>query len=259
MKRVLVAGDTHGNTIHWRNVLIPAAKQHGADLIIQAGDFGVWPGRDGRDYLDWVNKNTPVPVWFVRGNHEDSTQLCMGAAGDGQSLVSIRDNILQIVDGALLDIDGHTLLGVGGAVSIDKAWRVEGRSWWADEITTMDSVERALYSEPRRTIDFVVTHDVPNQLDIVGKMYQATGDMLKNDLDSSANRAILGVLFQKLQGRKPRDHNLIWLHGHYHFAHSTIVNHTHFIGLDCDQYRKHAQDSWTIVEMGKVDDGPEVA
>lgn len=254
MKKVLVAGDTHGNTLHWKNVLFPAAKQHGADLIIQAGDFGVWPGRDGQTYLDNLNRLTPVPIWFVRGNHEDSTQLCMGADGNGKSLVPLRENVLQIVDGAMLDIDGHTLLGVGGAVSIDKAYRVLGRSWWDDEVTTMESVERALYSEPRRVIDFVVTHDVPNQLDVVGLMWKAKGQMIKNDLDSAANRAILGVLFQKLQGRKPRDHNLIWLHGHYHFAHSTVVNHTHFIGLDCDDYYQNAQDSWTIIEMGKPDE-----
>ncbi len=50
--RVLVAGDTHGDLWHWTHVLLPAARLHQVDGIVQLGDFGYWPlTRDGRDSL----------------------------------------------------------------------------------------------------------------------------------------------------------------------------------------------------------------
>lgn len=49
-KRILVAGDTHGNWVHWQRVLLPAAREHKVDGIVQLGDFGYWPlTSDGLD------------------------------------------------------------------------------------------------------------------------------------------------------------------------------------------------------------------
>lgn len=247
----MFVGDTHGNEMFWRKAIFPAVVQHEVEIIVQLGDFGVWPGKPGTAYLDQLDKlcaKHGVPIWFVRGNHDDTTQLTMGDAGDGETLVALRPNIFQIVDGAMIDIDGETLLGVGGAVSIDKDMRVEGRSWWANEFTDIASIDRAVYSEPKRKIDYVVTHDVPEQVDIVSKLFIATGHQMKADTASRNNRAVLGLLFQKLQTRKPK----VWLHGHYHIAYTAVVNHTRFIGLDCDYPNHGTQDSWTIIDIGKT-------
>ena len=39
--RILLAGDTHGNTTHVR-YLIDVAVDQGCDRIFQLGDFGAW-------------------------------------------------------------------------------------------------------------------------------------------------------------------------------------------------------------------------
>ncbi|MGA9776510.1 MAG: hypothetical protein WBU92_11430 [Candidatus Dormiibacterota bacterium] len=41
--RLLVAGDTHGNHLPWERVLLPAARKHRVEGIVQLGDFGYWP------------------------------------------------------------------------------------------------------------------------------------------------------------------------------------------------------------------------
>jgi predicted amidohydrolase len=33
--RLLVAGDTHGNYLHWKRVLLQAAREHHVDGIVQ--------------------------------------------------------------------------------------------------------------------------------------------------------------------------------------------------------------------------------
>jgi hypothetical protein len=52
--RIGIAGDWHGNaawavrTIGKISVRLP---RHGPRIILQLGDFGIWPGSDGSEYL----------------------------------------------------------------------------------------------------------------------------------------------------------------------------------------------------------------
>lgn len=51
---------------------------HNADLILQVGDFGIWPGRGGQLYLeagDQALAEAGLRLWFIDGNHEDFEQL----------------------------------------------------------------------------------------------------------------------------------------------------------------------------------------
>ncbi len=41
-RRVLLAGDTHGNG-RWVGHLCKLARRHGCEVILQLGDFGFWP------------------------------------------------------------------------------------------------------------------------------------------------------------------------------------------------------------------------
>ncbi|MHB8394875.1 MAG: hypothetical protein ACYDC5_10310 [Candidatus Dormibacteria bacterium] len=40
--RLLVVGDTHGNHLHWKHVVLPATRKHQMSGIVQLGDFGYW-------------------------------------------------------------------------------------------------------------------------------------------------------------------------------------------------------------------------
>ena len=58
-RRILVAGDWHGNE-DWALSVIRRAQstlaRESPRLILQLGDFGVWPDRAGQDYLARVSK-----------------------------------------------------------------------------------------------------------------------------------------------------------------------------------------------------------
>ena len=74
MAKIMVLGDTHGNTPAAVN-LAKKAKRHGANRIMQVGDFGLWDHFDeGVRYLDALNealRRDGVKLFAVGGNHEN--------------------------------------------------------------------------------------------------------------------------------------------------------------------------------------------
>jgi Calcineurin-like phosphoesterase len=164
--RVLVAGDWHGNREWALNVirrvpeLLPGEQKR---LILHLGDFGIWPGTEGRQYLgsvaavlDLVN----AELWFVDGNHEDFPQLARMAGGtlpDGR--VAVHANIYHLPRGHRWQWHGRTWLACGGGVSLDKAGRVEGRDWWPEEEITSGQ-ETAIIAGGHA--DVMMCHDCPS-------------------------------------------------------------------------------------------------
>src|SRR5689334_6930184 len=105
--RILVAGDWHGNRYWALNVIHRVPQLLAGEqlrLILQLGDFGIWPGDEGRRYLGAVStalSQVGAELWFVDGNHEDFTQLAELAASatvqDGR--IRVRNNIYHLPRG----------------------------------------------------------------------------------------------------------------------------------------------------------------
>ena len=78
IRRVLIAGDTHGNT-KWVTHLTEVAARSDCPVIVQVGDFGYFPDhRDGPRFLSAVDQACAangVELWFIDGNHDDHTSL----------------------------------------------------------------------------------------------------------------------------------------------------------------------------------------
>ena len=78
IRRVLMAGDTHGN-IGWIKRLAKAAADNDCPVIIQVGDFGYFPAHgEGRHFLTAVERacaTNGIKLWFIDGNHDDHTSL----------------------------------------------------------------------------------------------------------------------------------------------------------------------------------------
>ena len=74
VRRVLVAGDTHGNA-PWVEGLAATAAEQGCPIVIQVGDFGYFPDHpNGPRYLtaiDTACARHGVELWFIDGNHDD--------------------------------------------------------------------------------------------------------------------------------------------------------------------------------------------
>lgn len=167
-RRILVAGDWHGNT-EWalhvvRRVpqLLSAERQR---LILHLGDFGVWPGAEGKRYLRTLSAvlgQVGAELDFVDGNHEDFPQLAGLAArawGTGpDERVTVRPNICHLPRGFRWRWHGRTWLACGGGVSLDKAARTEGADWWPqEEITPRQEAEIIAGGHA----DVLVSHDCP--------------------------------------------------------------------------------------------------
>src|SRR5580693_4871136 len=86
-RRILVAGDWHGNEDWAVSVLRGVPGMLAGEprrLILQLGDFGVWPDRAGQHYLARVAAllaEVDAELWFIDGNHEDFPQLARLARG----------------------------------------------------------------------------------------------------------------------------------------------------------------------------------
>ena len=165
-RRILVAGDWHGNE-DWALSVIRRAQsmlaREAPRLILQLGDFGVWPDRAGQDYLARVSKalaEAEAELWFIDGNHEDFPQLARLASDrtpDGR--VVVRPRLFHLPRGYRWTWHGLRWLGCGGAVSLDRAQRTEGVDWWPDEEIT-DAQEAAVIAGGHA--DVLVSHDCPS-------------------------------------------------------------------------------------------------
>lgn len=195
------------------------------DYLVILGDFGlVWGGSPLDEWwLDWLQKK-PWTTLFIDGNHENHVAL----ANDfeevellGGHAHRVRDDVYHLMRGYVFDIDcgGRTksFAVMGGAESIDRAYRVEGRSWWPQEIPDETERERLTQNLEKRDwkVDYVLTHDAPAILIPKLAMLARLGDTCHaNEFESW-----LGGIEYKLD----YEH---WWFGHWHLDANVSPLHT---------------------------------
>lgn len=253
MVRMMVAGDTHGGIKHLEGK-VRVAKAYGCDRIMVVGDFGMWPGWKGVQFLDDVNalvREQEMFLFALPGNHEDHDQwehwLNMGLPTSA-GFTYVRDHLLISPKVHNWKWDGKRFFICGGAVSIDKGWRREGESWWRNEEFTeanLASVEK--YNGPE--IDYLFTHDCSDHTRFNGR--------LKPDMDSQANRRRIDRAIKAL---RPKMH----FHGHMHDKYEWVNTRSHglrdtALGLDDSEWNgastltyglecNNDRDSWGILD-----------
>lgn len=227
--KILVAGDTHGDVGHVEH-LIHCAKANGCDTIVQVGDFGYWPHMDKFD--QHVNKRAAradVQFYWLDGNHENFDALEKIVDMDAAEPQQMHSNLWYLARGCTWTWDGCTFMALGGAYSIDKPGRIEGRSWWSQELITREQAERSMDRGP---IDVLLTHDAP--LDTVPIISE-----IKDDYPlSKGNRKAISAVVEAV---KPK----LLIHGHYHHAYVTVKDDVTVVGLDCNGTR---MKSYTILD-----------
>jgi len=237
MKRpVYIMGDVHGK---WEHIIDAApSMNHGwrnKSLLLQVGDFGLGfcgPRVEDRE-LNELNKalaENYVELWVIRGNHDDPSRF------DGEH---IRSNIRTLKDYTVEIINDETYLFVGGALSIDRAQRLEGRSWWEDE--RMILLPESEWNDLAGAFDVVVTHMAPPQgppilrgrKSMAVTMAALSDAELVNDLETENKN--MGILYDRVcEFKKPR----AWYYGHFHESANVEVEGTHFYLLDIDEIRR---------------------
>jgi len=235
-KHLLFCGDIHGN----ENLIPNFIRDQELDTcaVFQAGDFGIGFEEKRKDdkWLKYINKrmaHTNSDLFVVRGNHDDPAYY------DGNTVLS---NVRLMKDYEVININGWNVLGVGGAVSVDRTDRTSWwwhnadkekkglNDWWKDE--GVDFQEEILIE--LRDIDIVVTHSAPHFCMPITKgnikRWLAKDENL--DMDVAIERHLLTRMYGIL-----KENNSIseWYYGHFHMNSKNYEGKTTFTALDIDK------------------------
>ncbi len=208
---IYVTGDVHGNIdinkLSAKNWPIGNTLTH-TDYLIVCGDFGlIWDDPDNitaeeKYWLEWLSKK-PWTTLFVDGNHENHDRLATYPVEEmfGGKVHRITPNIIHLMRGEYYEIDGRTFWCMGGATSTDKHRRTEGKSWWRNELPSIQELNHGI--EVLRAhdlkVDYIITHCAPRNIqEILAHWYENDG------LTSFLNLVLQDVEFKR------------WFCGHYH-------------------------------------------
>ena len=168
MGKFYITGDTHGNfnRIDYFCQRFETSKE---DILCILGDAGINYYLNKKDYmLKQVLQDMPITFFCIHGNHEErpfniSTYITKKWNGGIVYYEEEFPNILFAKDGEIYNINGKSVLVIGGAYSVDKEYRLlKGWSWFKDEQPNKEIVK---YIEKQitkqRHFDIVLTHTCP--------------------------------------------------------------------------------------------------
>lgn len=168
MGRFFLTGDTHGNfnRIDYFCKRFETSKE---DILCVLGDAGINYYLNKKDYmLKQVLQDMPITFFCVHGNHEErpfniSTYITKKWNGGTVYYEEEFPNILFAKDGEIYNINGKSILVIGGAYSVDKEYRLlKGWSWFKDEQPNKEIIK---YIEKQitkqRHFDIVLSHTCP--------------------------------------------------------------------------------------------------
>jgi hypothetical protein len=176
---ILLSGDFHGNargelsTITSKNLRKKYGEEPFRDINfhIILGDGGfMWPGNERTDAYNYrVLGLRPFPVLCVIGNHEPMLGMSLPeidiGIGEAVYLVNTKPLVAYLKRGRVYRIDGFKFLVMGGALSIDREYRIPGKSWWKEEYWSGEE-KAALFDllAADDSFDYVLAHTGPDSV-----------------------------------------------------------------------------------------------
>jgi hypothetical protein len=190
MSRVFITGDTHGSMdIHKLSAqFFPVGRElTKKDYVIICGDFGLVffneQTNEEKYWLKWLT-GRPWTTLFVDGNHENHPKLynLQTANMFGSDVGEVTPSVFHLRRGKVYNINGNNFLAYGGAMSVDRETRVDGVSWWKDEIPRQEEFHLALENSQKHDIDYVIAHTLPRGIQY-GLGYARYEDPTSKQLD----------------------------------------------------------------------------
>lgn len=188
----------------------------GEDKLIVTGDFG-FVFRGEKNYLSERNKlnalaQKPYEILFADGNHEGFDFLAEypQELRYGAPVRRIRDNIFWLQRGYVYTIEGHTFFTMGGAYSMDKAFRLSHQAltgekiWFEQELPNAEEYHRAIHTlqGAGMKVDYIITHTAPTY--IIPLVIKKMSDPHDAELTGFLDWIYHDVTFKK------------WFFGHFH-------------------------------------------
>lgn len=199
-------------------------------------------------------KERDIKVIMLRGNHDNKEWF--------DDEVINFENIFTVHDYTILSVGDKNALCIGGAISIDRLYRIGHweqsvksftkigmkredaeiycpKSYWKNEIPYYDETFFAELKTSGIKIDYVFTHTSPSfafKSDKSGiRMWLKDDKELEEDLIKE--REVFDLIYQEL---KANEHPLnVWAYGHFHENNVEYIENTKFVAIINADYCLH--------------------
>ncbi len=204
---IYVTGDTHGEQSRFYEInLHGESNWTDKDVLIICGDFGfiMHDGYIESLFLDKL-EHKPYTICFIDGNHENFPAIFKYPEETwcGGKIHRIRKNVLHLMRGQVFEIQGKRIFTMGGAYSIDRAFRSLGYSYWNEELPSKEEYDEAVKNlkKAENSVDYIISHTAPKE---IIRLMKAVPDMHDIELTGFLEWIMYEVKFTK------------WYFGHWH-------------------------------------------
>jgi len=168
---IFLTGDMHGemsiDKLSFKNNLW-LKELTSLDYLIILGDFGLFWNRirtKSEEYwLNWLSKQK-YTILFLDGNHENFELINSFKEIDmfGGKVGAAYSNIYHLKRGEVYTIDGYKILTIGGALSMDRAFRILNFSYWEEELLSLKDIKNIENNiiKYNHEVDYILTHTPP--------------------------------------------------------------------------------------------------
>lgn len=208
MGRYYIIGDIHGEI---DDLEYAARVLDIEDTLIVLGDFGFIWDLDKEEVmrkLKSVAENCLCQIAFLDGNYENFTQIAeMEDIVDWNSGKAglLPYGIIHLLRGEVYNLNEEKVAVIGGADSVDKWARIEGRSWWLEETVTAANVDKLIENTKGLKDVIILSHDAPAQW--IGRLKTLNGINAMGWLSESQKN--LQKICENVDFKK-------WCFGHWH-------------------------------------------
>jgi hypothetical protein len=264
MDNLYFIGDHHNEWEDFKTEILTKGIRDAA--IIQLGDagFGCYPRKIYYDYLVKQNqflKDRNIVLYNIRGNHDNpnwfqpkAKMVAFFRNEDKQVPSWMKEDIHYIVDYmspqeyadaitkltnikfvpdyTVLELAGHKILCIGGAISIDRMFRKEGRNYFKNEVLVHlpDKLKKI------KGVDIVATHTVPDFIPPLKQDAPIVKQFIKHDkhliADLVEERQTMTKIYHDIVANNTVNH---WLYGHFHRWNNTYYKDTQFMCLPANK------------------------
>ena len=204
---IYITGDTHRDFSR-----LDGLNFNDDDILIVLGDAGINYYLNDEDirfkkYLKRYN----VKLFCIRGNHEERPENItsykeVDMFGGKVFIEDAYPNLIFAKDGEVYNIDGKSVLVIGGAYSIDKNYRLMyGHKWFKDEQLSQDEMDNIYEKVNGKHFDIVLSHTCPYKYE--------PREVFMSGIDQSKVDKSMEYFLDKIEGSIHYDK---WYCGHYH-------------------------------------------